>query len=107
MRFTRTACTSALTLALALSAAPALAAGDPTTPIGPGPDIWKLLEDRQKWSHGPMPDCPAGQRAVWVSRPGKPPRIYVDHLGRITIVKGELPYEGWECALRTLTPVGP
>jgi hypothetical protein len=107
MRFTRTACTSALTLALALSAAPALAA-DPPTPIGAGPDISLLLQDRQKWMlHGPMPDCPAGERAVWVSRPGIAPQFYIDELGRIKLLKGELPYEGWECAPRTLTPVGP
>jgi hypothetical protein len=108
MRFTRTACTSALTVALALSAAPALAADPPGTPIGAGPDISKLLQDRQKWLlHGPMPECPAGERPVWISRPGKPPKLYIDHLGRMVWTKGELPYEGWECAPLTLAPVGP
>ena len=106
MRFSRTACASALTLALALSATPALAAGDPT-PIGPGPDISKLLRERPKPFLEPMPDCPAGERAVWVSRPGTAPQFYIDELGRIKLIKGELPYEGWECAPLTLTPVGP
>ena len=106
MRFTRTACTSALTLALALSTAPALAAGDPPPRLDSIPDMWlikagpRIVDDR--------PECAAGQRAVWVNRLGNPGELIIDpRTGKITFINAQLPYEGWECQPIKLVPVEP
>ena len=94
MRYTKTVCSSALMLALALGAAPAMAADD-----GTGQPRW-LWEDR--------PACPQGERAVWVDRAGSPPKLYFDpRTGRITFEPGEPEFHGWECQPLTLRPVGP
>jgi hypothetical protein len=91
MRFTRTACLSALTVAAALSTvAPALAAP------GDGP---VRLE---------RPSCPPGERAVWVDRLATPPQLFIDpRTGRITWIPGEPEFHGWECQPILLRPVQP
>jgi hypothetical protein len=87
MRFTKTACVSAVTLASALSAAPALAA-----PAGPLP-VW----DR--------PACRPGEQAVWVDRLATPGRIVVGLHGEKTYIPGEQELHGWECQPIRLLPV--
>ena len=101
MRLTRTVCTSVLTAALALSAAPALAADPPV-----------ILEDRLEhdgpWIVKEWPGCPRGERAVWVDRPGNPSKVLIDyHTGEITFTDWVVEFHGWECQPITLVPVGP
>jgi len=89
MRFTRTACLSALTLALALSAAPALAA-----PADPS----RTLEQ----------PCPPGQWLVWVDRPAGLPKLYIDpRTGQIEWYPGEPEFHGWACQPIKLSPIEP
>ena len=92
MRFTRTLCSSVLTLGFALSAAPALAADV-------GTERW-LWEDR--------PACPLGETAVWVDREATIGKFYRDPFtGRITWEPGEPAYHGWECQPIRLRVIGP
>jgi hypothetical protein len=102
MRFTRTAFFSVLTLALAASAAPALAADDGTR------DISAALQGGPRWLWEDRPECPPGERAAWVDRDATPGKLYVDPLtGRITWEPGEPAFHGWQCQPITLRPLGP
>ena len=93
MRFTRTVCFSVVTLGLALSAGPALAA-PPEVPRDP--TVVGSLDP-----NGPVrdwPGCPQGTRGVFVDRPAKPAKLYIDpRTGRITFYEGQEAFTGWEC----------
>ena len=114
MRYTRTACASVLAMALAVGAAPALAADDGAaqrqgaasaklsrvTSAAPQGDPRFLWEDRLT--------CPQGQRAVWVDRAWIPPKLYIDpHTGEITFEPAKQAFHGWECQPLTLRPFEP
>lgn len=102
MRFTRTVFSSVLTLALAVSAAPALAAGDGTR------DISAALKDGPRLLWEDRPACSPGERAIWVDRAGSPPELYIDpYTGRITWYPGEPEFHGWDCQPIKLRPLGP
>ena len=92
MRFTRTVGFSALTLALALSAGPALAAP---------PDPVRNIEVSPFDPNGPVrdwPGCPRGTKAVWVDREFRPAKLKIDPFtGKITFYEGQDEFHGWDC----------
>jgi hypothetical protein len=88
MRFTRKVCLSVLTAAMALGAAPALAAAaPPPDPQFPG-----------------IEPCRPGFVQVWVDRPGTRPRIEIDKWGNFTLIPAEPPFHGYECQPYVLRP---
>jgi hypothetical protein len=92
MRFTRTACLSALTVAAALSTvAPALAApGDGPRCVWSGPAA-RRVSGRSGSTGSPLPrSCSSDPRT-----------------GRITWIPGEPEFHGWECQPILLRPVQP
>ena len=100
MRFTNVVLSAALTLALGVGTAPALAADGPTRDLS-------LLQNHTRHPLGDQPACPTGQRAAWVDRAATPPRLYVRVGERITWSPGEPEFHGWVCQDITLVPVGP
>lgn len=85
MRFTRKIAFSVVTAAMALGAAPALAAAD-----APPPNDYHQLVYNQP--------CPPGQYLEWVDRLGTPPKLLIDpRTGRMHWVGGEPEFHGWEC----------
>ena len=100
MRFTKVVLSAALTLALAVGAAPALAADGPTRDLS-------LLQQGARHPVADQPACPTGQRAAGVDRAGTLPQLHIDQWGRITFTPGEPEFHGWVCQDVTLVPVGP
>jgi hypothetical protein len=101
MRFTRTVFSSVLTLALALSAAPALAADDVTR------DISAALQDGPRLLWEDRPACSPGETAVWVDRAASPGEFYVGPTGEKTYYPGDSELHDWVCQPIKLRPLGP
>ena len=100
MRFKSAVLSSAVALALAAGAAPALAADGATHDFSTVKDGVRLLLP-------PLP-CPAGEKAVWVDRAGSLPRLFIDPFtGQLTWTPAVVEFHGWECHPMALVPVGP